>query len=137
MLERGSKIFCCLLDVRKAFDTVWIDDLLYELFHEFDIKGRMWLALKGVYTDITVQVSYDDSLTRAFDVLQGTGQGRTIAPIKFWRQACILSPLFGTELMPITPSLFQNLNNVNAGFSKMYFLYQTMLQAYSSWNYLA
>ena len=25
MLERGNKIFGCFLDVRKAFDTVWID----------------------------------------------------------------------------------------------------------------
>ena len=41
MLERGSKIFGCFLDVRKAFDKVWIDELLYKLFTEFGIKGRM------------------------------------------------------------------------------------------------
>ena len=44
MLERGSKIFSCFLDVRKACNTVWIDGLLYKLFSEHGIRGRMWLA---------------------------------------------------------------------------------------------
>ena len=51
MLERGSEIFGCLLAVRKAFDTVWIDFLLCKLFQEFDIKGRMWL-LQRIYAPI-------------------------------------------------------------------------------------
>ena len=37
MLERGSKVFSCFLDVRKAFDTVWIDGILYKLFSELGI----------------------------------------------------------------------------------------------------
>ena len=35
ILERGSKVFSCFLDVRKAFDTVWIDEILYKLFSEW------------------------------------------------------------------------------------------------------
>ena len=34
MLERGSKVFGCFLDVRRALDTVWIDGLLYRLFND-------------------------------------------------------------------------------------------------------
>ena len=83
MLERGSKVFGCLLDVRKAFDTVWIDGLLYKLFTEFDIRGRMWLAIKDLYTEVRSQVLYSITLSRKFDISQGTGQGRILAPFMY------------------------------------------------------
>ena len=40
MLKSSGKIFICFLDVRKAFDTIWIDGLLFKLFSEFRVKGR-------------------------------------------------------------------------------------------------
>ena len=75
MLERGSKVFSCFLDVRKAFYTVWIEGLLYKLFSEFGIGGRMWLVIKDLYTGVRARVLYSGSLSRD-DVLQGTGQRR-------------------------------------------------------------
>ena len=83
MLERGSKIFGCFFDVRKAFDMVWIDGLLYKLYTELGIKGRRWVAIKDLYTDVKAQVLYSDSLSRSFDVSQGTGQGRILAPFMY------------------------------------------------------
>ena len=80
MLERRSKIFGCFIDVRKAFDTVWIDGLLFKSFTELGIEGRMWLAIKDLYTGVKAQVLYSGSLSRSFDVSQGTGQGRILAP---------------------------------------------------------
>ena len=52
MLERGSKIFTCFLDVRKAFDTVWIDGLMYKLFSDLGVKGELWSAIKDLCTDV-------------------------------------------------------------------------------------
>ena len=83
MLERGSKVFSCFLDVRKAFDTAWIDGLLYKLFNDLAINGRMWLAIKDLYTDVKAQVLYSGELSREFDVSQGTGQGRTFVPFMY------------------------------------------------------
>ena len=81
MLEGGSKIFGCFLDVRKAFDTVWIDGLLYKLYTELCIKGRMWVAIKDLYTDVKEQILYSGLLSRSFDVSQG--QGRILAPFMY------------------------------------------------------
>ena len=75
MLEQGSKIFSCFLDVRKAFDRVWIDSLLFKLFTDLDINSRMWLAIKDLYTNVKAQVLYSGSLSRMFGISQGTGQG--------------------------------------------------------------
>ena len=83
MLERGNKVFACFLDVRKAFDAVWIDGLLYKIFSDLGIKGRMWLAIKDLYTDVKAQVLYEGVLSRKFSVSQGTGQGRIFAPFMY------------------------------------------------------
>ena len=80
MLEWGSKIFSCFLDVRKAFDSVLTDCLSYKLFTELGVGGRMWLVIKDLYTGVKAQVLYSGSLSRQFSVSQGTGQGRTLAP---------------------------------------------------------
>ena len=83
MLERGSKVFGCFLDVRKAFDTVWIDGLLYKLFTELGIEGKIWLAIKDLYTDVKARVLFSGTLSRIFDISQGTGQGRILAPFMY------------------------------------------------------
>ena len=83
MLERGSKVFGCFLNVRKTFDTVCIDSLLFKLFSEFGIKGCMWLVIANLYSGVRAQVLYSGSLSKKFDILQGTGQGRIPAPFMY------------------------------------------------------
>ena len=61
-----------LFDVRKAFDAVWIEGLQYKIFSELGVKGRIWLAIKDLYTDVKAQVLYEGVLSRKFNVSQGT-----------------------------------------------------------------
>ena len=83
MLEWGSKAFSCFLDISKAFVTVWIDGLLFQLFPELGIKGRMWLAIKCLFTNVKAKVLYAGSLAREIDISQSTGQGRILAPLMY------------------------------------------------------
>ena len=79
MLERGSKMFGCFLDVQKAIDTVWIDGLMYKLFSDLGVNCRLWLATKGLYTDVKARVLHSGALSGEFEIAQGTGQGRILA----------------------------------------------------------
>ena len=81
MLEHGSKGFGCFLDVRKAFDTIWIDSPLYKLFSELGIRGCMWLAIKDFYTGVRAQVLYSSSLSKTSDISQGTGQSTVLTSV--------------------------------------------------------
>ena len=79
MLQRGSKMFSCFLDVRKAFDAVWIDGLMYKLFSDLGVNSKLWLAIKDLYTDVKARVLYSGALSREFEIAQGIGQGRILA----------------------------------------------------------
>ena len=83
VLERSSKVFSCFLDVRKAFDTVWIHGILYKVFSELGIGGRTQKVTNDLYTNVKAQVLYAGSLSRKVNVSQGTGQGRILAPFMY------------------------------------------------------
>ena len=43
----------------------------------------MWLLLRNLYTGVKAQILYSGSLSRKFNILQGTGQGRIPAPFMY------------------------------------------------------
>ena len=38
--DEGDCVYACFVDIRKAFDKMWIDAMLYKLFHQAGIKGK-------------------------------------------------------------------------------------------------
>ena len=81
MIEQGSKVFSWFLVVRKAFDTIWIDGLLYKLYHKHGINSKLWLILKELYTSIHVCVTYNGFLSRDFCLFSRLGAGKNFSPI--------------------------------------------------------
>ena len=75
MLERGSEIFSCFLDVRKAFDTVRIDGLLYKFLQN-------WVSMVECGLQLKTRTCKSSSTILRFivqNVWHFTGQGRILA----------------------------------------------------------
>ena len=54
-----------------------------QLFSELGINGRMWLVIKDLYTNVKAKVLYAGAVSREIYILQGTGQGRILAPFMY------------------------------------------------------
>ena len=63
-LETNSHVFVAYLDVSKAFDSVWVDGLFYQL-HGLGIVGRLWRLLYKTYVNFKCQVRIGDQLSVA------------------------------------------------------------------------
>ena len=94
-VEMGSNLYIGLLDIRKAYDTVWQDGMLYKLFH-YGINGKTWRIIRNFYRKFMCQVRFK-SLSELFEALQGIHQGAPCSTLFF--------ALFENELLKIVQQL--------------------------------
>lgn len=78
-IERGSKVYMCLLDLRKAFDVVWHDGLFYKVFI-LGINGKFWRFIRNCYKNMTSRVMSDGVSSDVFNVKQSVRQGGVLSP---------------------------------------------------------
>ena len=72
----------CFLDISRAFDSVWIDGLLYKIHHA-GIRGKLWHWIRAFLSNRSFFLSVDN-LTSAPSVLQaGVPQGCVLSPFLF------------------------------------------------------
>jgi len=88
-LNSGSKVYMCLYDLQKAFDSVEYAVLMDKLF-EVGVNGKMWRLLRNWYDGGSCRVKVDGRLSETYPVGRGVKQGSVLSPALF---LLVLDPL--------------------------------------------
>ena len=81
-LNRNKSLYCTFVDLEKAFD--WIErDLLYLKLLLTGIEGKIYNAIKCLYTDTTNCLRLNGQRTGWFMSNSGVRQGDTLSPNLF------------------------------------------------------
>ncbi len=82
-IENDKSVFMALLDIKKAYDSVWQDGLFYKLYN-IGINGKSWRLLKQLYKGFKCKVRIANLLSEEFEALLGIHQG---APCSLFNHA--------------------------------------------------
>ena len=80
--EGGRKVFVAFFDVSKAFDSVWIDGLFFQLYN-LGIRDSLWRILYKGYTDFVCSVRIGDRTSLPYPMLCGIHQGGFLSLVKY------------------------------------------------------
>ena len=80
--EQKQKAYVALLDVQKAFDTVWHNGLFYKLY-QYGIQDNTWRILRKWYDSSSCTVLWDGEQSRPFNINQGVKQGAILSPLLY------------------------------------------------------
>ena len=96
--KKGKHVYSCLVDFKKAFDSIPRDILFYKL-KQYGISGKFFNVLKNMYSHDSTKIKIGESLSE------------TIYPNQGVRQGCILSPTLFNIFLADLP---KTLNNVES-----------------------
>ena len=78
----GKSLFTAFIDMQKAFDWLDTDLLLYKLLN-YGTNGRIYNAVKQLYSQTTSTIRLNGLYTPWFDVNSGVRQGDSLSPTLF------------------------------------------------------
>ena len=82
-LELKTDLEMIFFDLSKAYDTVWIDGLLYKLKYYYKINGTFWCLIKSFLTNRFNRVVIGDYVTKWKKHSYGIPQGGPLSPLTF------------------------------------------------------
>ena len=73
-ISQNESTYVACLDVRKAFDTVWVTGLLYKLI-QLEVDSLLWLIIKNSFHEFKCLVRINGKQSGPFYPKQGVHQG--------------------------------------------------------------
>ena len=75
--------YCAFIDMKKAFDWVNRDLLMYKPLTQFGLQGKLYKAIKSIYSSSSACVGVNNSCSDWFDITAGVKQGDTLSSTLF------------------------------------------------------
>ena len=75
--------YCAFIDMRKAFDWVTRDLLLYKLMSQFELYRKLYDAMKSIYCNSSACVRVNNNCMDWFNITSGVKQGDVLSPTLF------------------------------------------------------
>ena len=98
-----------------------------EELHEYKNLGVLKNYVGSFSSDIDNNI--DKTRQKVGMIFSSNLDRRKVNPfiyVKFWRQACLPTLLFATELFTLTPTLLLDLNVASPGFSKIFSMFLSL-----------
>ena len=78
----GGKVYACFIGLKKAFDSIWHNGLLYKL-QQNNISGRFYALIKNIYSKSNCFIKLGTEKTKTFQYSRGDRQGCIPSPLLF------------------------------------------------------
>ena len=80
--KKGSRLYACFVDYKKAFDSIARDALLFKLAN-LGIGGKVFRCLKSMYENSGSKIKLINKLSEQINLKNGVEQGHPLSPELF------------------------------------------------------
>lgn len=81
-LNKGKPLYCVYVDMKKCFDSVYRNALLYKLY-KLGINGKMLKIVRGMYELVKCRVRHCGTYSDFMEIAVGLKQGEICSPILY------------------------------------------------------